>query len=105
MAHWMSFTALRGQWDDDFVVVEPGEKVTFEHFGFALRIRDADDLLNPEERLQTAISLGKPDRIPLCPTDRDYGRRAGLTNYEFMYDYKKAEWAFNQLHRQYPLGM
>ncbi|HHV34855.1 MAG TPA: uroporphyrinogen-III decarboxylase [Syntrophomonadaceae bacterium] len=59
--------------------------------------------MNPEERLQTAISLGKPDRIPCAPLIESYaGRRAGLTNYEFMYDYKKAEWAFNQLHRQYP---
>jgi hypothetical protein len=60
--------------------------------------------LNPEERLQTAISLGKPDRIPCAPLIESYaGRRAGLSNYEFMYDYQKAEWAFDQLHRQYPL--
>lgn len=60
--------------------------------------------MNPEERLQTAISLGKPDRIPCAPLIESYaGRRAGLSNYEFMYDYQKAEWAFDQLYRQYPL--
>ena len=31
---YVFYKALRGQWDEDFVVVEPGEKVTFEHFGF-----------------------------------------------------------------------
>lgn len=59
--------------------------------------------MNPEERLQTAISLGKPDRILCAPLIESYaGRRAGLSNYEFMYDYQKAEWAFDQLHSQYP---
>lgn len=28
------YKAMCGQWDEDFVVIEPGEKVTFEHFGF-----------------------------------------------------------------------
>ncbi len=27
------YKALRGQWDENFVIVEPGEKVKFEHFG------------------------------------------------------------------------
>lgn len=59
--------------------------------------------MTPEERLQTAISLGKTDRIPCAPLIESYaGRRAGLSNYEFMYDYQQAEWAFDRLHRQYP---
>jgi hypothetical protein len=59
--------------------------------------------LTPDERLQTAISLGKPDRIPCAPLIESYaGRRAGLSNYEFMYDYNKAEWAFDQLHQEFP---
>jgi len=59
--------------------------------------------LTPEERLQTAISLGKPDRVPCAPMIESYaGRRAGLSNYEFMYNYEKAELAFDQLHQEYP---
>lgn len=59
--------------------------------------------LTPDERLQTAISLGKPDRIPYAPLIESYaGRRAGLSNYEFMYDYNQAEWAFDQLHQEFP---
>ena len=60
--------------------------------------------MTPEERLQTAISLGKTDRIPCAPMIESYaGRRAGFTNYEFMYDYRKAETAFDRLHREYPV--
>ena len=59
--------------------------------------------MTPEERLQTAISLGKPDRVPCAPLIESYaGRRAGLSNYEFMYNYEKAELAFDQLHQEYP---
>ncbi len=59
--------------------------------------------MTPEQRLQTAISLGKPDRVPCAPLIESYaGRRAGLSNYEFMYDYEKAELAFDHLHQEYP---
>ena len=59
--------------------------------------------MTPEQRLQTVLSLGKPDRIPCAPLIESYaGRRAGLSNYEFMYDYNKAEQAFDQLHQEHP---
>lgn len=42
------YKALRGQWDeDDFVILEPGEKVKFEHFGYHI----------PQPKMRDVISI------------------------------------------------
>lgn len=41
------YKALGGQWDEDFVIVEPGEKVAFEQFGFC----------NPQPEMMDVISI------------------------------------------------
>jgi hypothetical protein len=40
------YKALLGQWDEDFVVVEPGEKVTFEHFDFCTHQSGMPDVIS-----------------------------------------------------------
>ena len=39
------YKALCGQWDEDFVIVEPGEKVKFEHFGFNIQQPKMQDVI------------------------------------------------------------
>jgi len=38
--------SLSGQWDEDFVVVEPGEKVKFEYFGFDFQQSKMQDVIS-----------------------------------------------------------
>ncbi len=38
--------ALYGQWDEDFVIVEPGEKVKFEYFGFDIQQSKMQDVIS-----------------------------------------------------------
>jgi hypothetical protein len=40
------YKALSGQWDEDFVIVEPGDKVKFEHFGYNISQPKMQDVIS-----------------------------------------------------------
>lgn len=40
------YKALSGQWDEDFVIVEPGDKVKFEYFGYNISQPKMQDVIS-----------------------------------------------------------
>jgi len=40
------YKSLSGQWDEDFVIIEPGEKVKFEDFGFDIQQSKMQDVIS-----------------------------------------------------------
>jgi hypothetical protein len=51
----------------------------------------------PRERVEAAVSLRKPDRVPLVPNfDLYIARHAGITMRELLFDFAKAEAAFER---------
>lgn len=60
--------------------------------------------LTPEERLNAAIALEKIDRIPCAPMIENYAARyVGISNFEFLFDYKKAFDALEAIKERYPV--
>ncbi|MCR4437395.1 MAG: uroporphyrinogen decarboxylase family protein [Clostridiales bacterium] len=61
-------------------------------------------ILTPEERLNAAIRLAPVDRVPCAPAIESYAARfAGISQYEFLFDYRKAFHAFAFLKNRYPV--
>ncbi|ATW25042.1 hypothetical protein DCMF_09865 [Candidatus Formimonas warabiya] len=83
-----------GQWDDDSQLCRPARRLVWG---------ERNQMMTSEERLQTVIRLKQPDRIPCAPLMESYaGRYAGFSNYEYMFDYEKAEQSLAFLSQQYP---
>ncbi|RJP34843.1 MAG: uroporphyrinogen-III decarboxylase [Actinobacteria bacterium] len=55
------------------------------------------EYMTPRERVDAAVALRKPDRVPLVPNfDLYIARHAGITMRELLFDYAKAEAAFER---------
>jgi hypothetical protein len=53
--------------------------------------------MTPRERVEAAVTLRKPDRVPLVPNvDLYIARHAGITMRELLFDFGKAEAAFER---------
>ena len=53
--------------------------------------------MTSEERINTAIKLGKPDRVPVVPIlDMFSSRYGGITQHEMLFDLKKADRALEK---------
>ncbi|MCR4435733.1 MAG: uroporphyrinogen decarboxylase family protein [Clostridiales bacterium] len=58
----------------------------------------------PEERLNAVMRLERADRIPCAPLIQNYAARyAGISNYEYYFDYTKAFNALEMLKNAYPV--
>lgn len=61
-------------------------------------------VFTPEERIYAAVSHKKSDRISCAPLIESYASRfAGITNYDFFYDEKKAMAAFEEIRNKFPV--
>jgi Uroporphyrinogen decarboxylase (URO-D) len=55
------------------------------------------DRMTPRERIEAAVALRKPDRVPVVPNfDLYIARHAGITMRELLFDFGKAEAAFER---------
>lgn len=55
------------------------------------------DRMTSEERINTAVRLGKPDRVPVAPIlDMFSSRYGGITQHEMLFDLKKADAALEK---------
>jgi hypothetical protein len=53
-----------------------------------------------QERIDTAIRLGKPDRVPVVPMmDCFAARYSGVTQHDMLFDIRSADAAFDKVHR------
>jgi hypothetical protein len=61
--------------------------------------------MNSKERIETAIGLGKPDRVPVVPIiDFFAGRYGGITQHDMLFDIAKADAALERtLHDMGPI--
>jgi hypothetical protein len=57
--------------------------------------------MQARERIDTAIGLGRPDRIPVVPMlDVFAARYAGISQHDLIFDIRQADRAFLQVHRE-----
>jgi len=53
-----------------------------------------------QERIDTAVRLGKPDRVPVAPMlDVFAARYAGVTQHDMLFNIKRADVAIDKVHR------
>lgn len=58
--------------------------------------------MTPRERIETAVALKRPDRVPIAPNfDLYVARHAGITMYELLFDFRKAEAAFERAYNDF----
>ncbi len=57
--------------------------------------------MSSRERIDTAIGLGKPDRVPVAPMIDIFGARyAGVTQHDMWFDIKRANYASLKVHEE-----
>jgi len=57
--------------------------------------------MSARERVDTAVALGKPDRVPVVPMmDVFAARYAGITQHQLFFDIEKADRAFLKVHEE-----
>jgi uroporphyrinogen-III decarboxylase len=57
--------------------------------------------MTARERIDTAVALGKPDRVPVAPMmDVFAARYAGITQHQLFFDIEKADRAFLKVHEE-----
>ncbi len=58
-------------------------------------------VMTSRERIDTAVRLGKPDRVPVAPMmDVFAARYSGVTQHDMIFDIRQSDRAFTQVHRE-----
>ncbi len=74
-----------------------------EYLSWRRRLREKGEHMGispAQERIDTAVRLGKPDRVPVAPMlDVFAARYAGVTQHDMLFNIKRADVAIDKVHR------